>query len=35
MCRIKGILNGKPQEPIDTVTMETFLCTEEARYITS
>ena len=27
--------NGKPQEPIDIAYMTAFLCTDEARYITS
>lgn len=31
----KGIPNGKPQDPIDIAYMTIFLCTEEARYITS
>ena len=31
----KGTPNGKPQEPIDIANMVAFLCTEEARYITS
>lgn len=31
----KGTPNGKPQEPIDIANMTAFLCTEEARYITS
>ena len=31
----KGTPNGKPQDPIDIANMTAFLCTEEARYITS
>lgn len=31
----KGTPNGKPQDPIDIAVMTAFLCTEEARYITS
>lgn len=31
----KGTPNGKPQEPIDIANMVAFLCSEEARYITS
>ena len=31
----KGTPNGKPQDPIDIANMVAFLCTEEARYITS
>ena len=30
-----GTPNGKPQEPIDIANMAAFLCSEEARYITS
>ena len=30
-----GTPNGKPQDPIDIANMTAFLCTEEARYITS
>ena len=31
----KGTPNGKPQDPIDIANMVAFLCSEEARYITS
>ena len=31
----KGTPNGKPQDPIDIANMTAFLCSEEARYITS
>ena len=31
----KGTPNGKPQDPIDIANMVAFLCTEEARFITS
>ena len=31
----KGTPNGKPQEPIDIANMVAFLCSEEARYVTS
>lgn len=31
----QGTPNGKPQEPIDIANMVAFLCSEEARYITS
>ena len=31
----KDTPNGKPQDPIDIANMVAFLCTEEARYITS
>ena len=31
----KGIPNGKPQEAIDIANMVAFLCSDEARYITS
>ena len=30
-----GTPNGKPQDPIDIANMTAFLCSEEARYITS
>ena len=30
-----GTPNGRPQDPIDIANMVAFLCTEEARYITS
>lgn len=30
-----GTPNGKPQDPIDIANMVAFLCSEEARYITS
>lgn len=30
-----GTPNGKPQDPIDIANMTAFLCTDEARYITS
>ena len=31
----KGTPNGKPQDPIDIANMVAFLCSEEARFITS
>lgn len=31
----KGTPNGKPQDPIDIANMTAFLCSEEARFITS
>lgn len=31
----KGTPNGKPQDPIDIAYMTAFLCSDEARYITS
>ncbi len=31
----KGTPNGKPQDPIDIANMVAFLCSDEARYITS
>ena len=31
----KGTPNGKPQDPIDIANMVAFLCSEEARYVTS
>ena len=31
----KGTPNGKPQDPIDIANMVSFLCSDEARYITS
>ena len=33
--RTAGTPNGKPQDPIDIANMVAFLCSEEARYITS
>jgi meso-butanediol dehydrogenase/(S,S)-butanediol dehydrogenase/diacetyl reductase len=31
----KDTPNGKPQDPIDIANMVAFLCTEDARFITS